>query len=44
MLKRIVSYLGVVLKVDEAALSKSRMSFARVLKEMNVEEGFFVEL
>lgn len=40
MLKRIAGYLGLVFKVDEATLSKTRMSFARVLVEMIVEEGF----
>lgn len=44
MLKRIAGYLGVVLKVDEATLSKTRMSFTRVLVEMNVEDNFLEEL
>lgn len=44
MLKRMAGYLGVVLKVDEATLLKSRKSFARVLVQMNVEEGFPEEL
>ncbi|CAO2824931.1 unnamed protein product [Amaranthus hypochondriacus] len=43
-LTRIAGYLGKVLNIDEATRSKSRMSFARILVEMNVEEGFPEEL
>lgn len=44
MLRTIVGYLGTMLKVDSATLSKSRMMFARVLVDMNVEDGFPKEL
>ena len=32
-----------MLKIDEATCSKSKMSFAQVVVEMNVEEGFLEE-
>ena len=44
MLKQIVGYLGNVLKVDKATLTKTRMMYARVLVDMNVADGFPEEL
>lgn len=36
MLKDIVDYLGTVLKADTSTITKSRMSYARVLVDMNI--------
>lgn len=44
MLKEIVGYLGTVLKVDIATLTKSRMMYARVLVDMSLADGFPEEL
>ena len=44
MLKQIAGYLGSVLKVDNATLTKTRLMYARVLVDMNVTEGFPEEL
>ena len=44
MLKKIAGYLGTVLKVDNATLTKTRLMYARVLVYMNVTEGFLEEL
>lgn len=43
-LHSIAGYLGKVLKVDQATLTKSRLMYARVLVDMNVLEGFPEEL
>ena len=43
-LKTIAGYLGKVLKVDNATLTKIRMMYARVLFDMNIFEGFHEEL
>lgn len=43
-LKNIVGYLGTVLKIDNATISKTRLMFARVLVEMKINEGFPEEL
>ena len=40
MLHSIVGYLGTLLKVDNTTITKSRMMCARVLVDMNVEDGF----
>lgn len=44
MLCTIVGYLGTLIKVDNATITKSRMMFARVMIDMNVEDGFLEEL
>ncbi|CAO2840939.1 unnamed protein product [Amaranthus hypochondriacus] len=44
MLRIIVGYLGTLLKIHNATVTKSRMMFARVLVDMNVEDGFLDEL
>lgn len=43
-LQSIAGYLGTVLKVDQATLTKSRLMYARILVDMNVAEGFPEEL
>ena len=40
ILKQIAGYLGPVLKVDNATLTKARLIYARVLVDMNMTEGF----
>ena len=44
ILKQIVGYLGNVLKVDNATLTKSRMMYARVLVDMTLADSFPEEL
>lgn len=40
----IAGYLGTVLKIDKATLTKTRMMYARLLLDMNISEGFPEEL
>ena len=44
VLKNIVAYLGNVLRIDNATITKTILMYARVLVEMNVNEGFPKEL
>ena len=44
MFKDIVGYLGTVLKVDYATITKSRKLYARVFVNMNIAAGFSDEL
>lgn len=44
LLKNIVGYLGTILKIDIATITKSKLQYARVLVDMNIFEGFPEEL
>lgn len=44
ILRKIVGYLGHVLKIDNATLTKDRMLYARVLVDMKLADGFPEEL
>ena len=44
MLRKIIGYLGNVLKVDNVTLTKARMMYARVLVNMSLADGFTEEL
>ena len=39
-LRKIVGYLGQLIKVDTTTLNKDRMWYARVLVDMDINEGF----
>lgn len=44
ILRKIVGYLGNVLKINNATLTKARMLYARVLVDMKLADGFPEEL
>lgn len=44
ILKQIVGYLGTILMVDNATLTKTRMMYARVLVDMPFNDSFPEEL
>lgn len=44
VLRQIAGYLGVVLKIDNATITKTRLMYARVLIDMTISDGFPEEL
>lgn len=44
VLNQLAGYLGIVLKIENATLTKTRLMYARVLVDMNVSDGFSEEL